>query len=112
MADHRVPVTPLLAAFGVAATVTRPAPGNTPIATTGIWVDAEDDPQPYGTDFTRREPPRLLSLPRAEVPTLPRGTLVAAPEVGGGASKTWRVDRLAQPTDPEWWYAVVTLDLT
>lgn len=109
MADHRVPVAPLLAAFGLAATVTRPAPDNTPIATTVIWLGLEDDPQPYGRDFTRREPRRLLALPRADVATMPRGTTVAAPEVVGAASKTWRVDGL-QAVDPDWWQVLVALD--
>lgn len=111
MADHRVPVAPLLAAFGVAATVTRPAPDNTPIATTAIWLGAEEDSQPYGTDFTRREPRRLLTLSRAALPTLLRGSLVEAPEVAGGTVQRWRVDGLAQPVDPEWWYALVMLDV-
>lgn len=111
MADHRVPVAPLLAAFGVAATVTRPAPDTTPIATTGIWLDeALEEERPYGTDFQRRDPRRLMAIPRADVSTLPRGTLIAAPELAGKVIRTWRVDGLAH-VDPEWWQGVVTREV-
>lgn len=80
-------------AFGVAATVTRPAPDNTPIVTRGIWVTtALDETQPYGTDFKRRDPRRVFAVSKAAVPTLPRGTTVVAPLPEGGADHTWRVD--------------------
>ena len=110
MGDVRVPVSPLLAAFGLAVTVTRPAPDNTPIATTGVWFnDAfEQEPRPYGTDFQRREPRRLMAIPRSAVATMPRGTTVAAPEIQGGTSKTWRVDGL-DTVDADFWRVVLIL---
>lgn len=83
------------AAHGVDATVTRPAPDNAPIATTGIWVTAPlDEQQPHGTDLYRREPRRVMVLTRSTVPTLPRGTSVIAPERQGGANKNWVVDEV------------------
>lgn len=111
MADQRVPIAPLLAAYGVAATVTRPVPENTPIATTAIWVGLPvANAQPYGTDFRAREPRRRLDLVRSAVPTLPRGTTIAAPEIQGGAVKTWRVDGYADDQDdPQVWRALVVL---
>lgn len=77
---------------GVAATVTRPAPDDTPIATTVIWLTpATDD---GGQDLSRREPRRILALKRADVPTVPRKTLITAPAKAGEADTTWRVDQI------------------
>jgi hypothetical protein len=102
-------VPPLLAVFGLPATVTRPAPDDTPIATTAIWVtEAMEESRPFGTDFQRREPRRLLALPRADLATLPRGTVIAVPEMSGAASKAWRVDGLDQ-VDPQFWRVIVTV---
>lgn len=109
MTDHRVPVAPLLAAFGLLVTVTRPAPDSTPIATTGIWLDEGlDEDRPYGTDFQARDPRRLMAIPRADVATMPRGTTITAPEIAGGATKTWRVDGL-DDVDPQFWQVVLML---
>lgn len=78
---------------GVAATVTRPAPDNTPVVTTGIWLSPPlEEPRAVGTDFQRREPRKVLALPRNVLSKVPRGTTVVAPEAIGGANKTWRVD--------------------
>jgi hypothetical protein len=97
------------AAHGVNATVTRPAPDNAPIATKGIWrVAPLDERQPYGTDFHNRVPRRVFVLSRSDVPTLPRGTVVVAPEVMGGADKTWKVDGL-EPTEGDYFLAVMLL---
>lgn len=109
MGDLRVPVAPLLTAFGLAITVTRPAPDNTPIATTGIWVGGwVAETQPYGADFRRREPRRRLDVVRAAVPTMPSGTLIAAPEVKGGAVKTWQFEGFTdEQDDPDFWRVFV-----
>jgi hypothetical protein len=96
-----------LSAHGVDATVTRPAPDNTPIVTTGIWLQPLEESRPYGTDFQRREPRRVLVLPRANVPTLPRGSAVVAPETRGGTPITWRVDGFDRAVDPDYWRAIV-----
>lgn len=94
MADLRVPVDPILDAFGVPATVTRPAPDGTPITTTAVWIDPSMLDVPASEDFQRREPRRLLALPVGAVPTVPRGTIVTAPETLGATSQDWRVDVL------------------
>ena len=107
MSDLRVPLAHALAAFGVPATVTRPAPDNTPIVTTGFWVSPLDEARPFGTDFQRREPRRVFVLPRATVPTLPRGTTVLAPQMAGGAIVTWKVDGLTEAVDPDHWRAML-----
>lgn len=84
-------------AHGVPATVTRPMPDETPIVTRGIWMTpglSRPFTEAYPGDFNlqRREPERVIVLRRAEVPSLPRGTRIDAPEQSGGAIKAWRVD--------------------
>lgn len=97
------------ATHGVTATVTRPAPDNTPIATTGIWeVAPKDDSQPYGTDFRKVDRRRVMALARADLPTLPRGTTIVAPETLDGENKTWVVDGLER-VDADTWRVIVLL---
>lgn len=96
MGDFRVPISTLLAAFGVPATVTRPAPDDDPIATTGVWVSPIPDDVPVGMEFQRRERRRVLALDRDAVPTVPRGTVITAPERDSEHAQTWRVDSLEQ----------------
>lgn len=91
-ADLTVPCDPILEAFGVPATVTRPAPDDTPIETTGVWVPPLTVDSPSGLQTKRREPLRIFALPRADVPTVPTGTVIEAPEVLDGPVRTWRVD--------------------
>ena len=92
-----------LSAHGVPATVTRPAPDNLPVVTTGIWLTApQDEPRPYGTDFQRREPRRIFVLPRDVLPTIPRGTQVSAPDKAGGTVLTWQVDGVDRTEADHW----------
>ena len=115
MGDVRVPVGPVVDAFGLPATVTRPSPDTTPIVTTGVWIPELEtgtghakftEPQPYGSDFRKREGRRVMCFPRAAVPTLPRGTTVVAAEEAGQAAKTWSVDGLER-VDADWWTAIL-----
>jgi hypothetical protein len=95
-------------AHGVTATVTRPAPDNSPIVTRGIWITSPlGESRPYGTDLQRRDPRRVLALPRSAVSTLPRGSIVVAAEAPGGAVKVWRVDGLDPTVVVEQWRAIV-----
>ncbi len=96
-----------MSAHGVAATVTRPSPDTIPISTRGIWLRPMDDAQPFGTSLKRVAPRRVMVLSRAEVPTLPHGSLIAAPEITGGAVQAWRVDGFEQAADPDHWKAIV-----
>ena len=81
--------------LGVPATVTRPSPDDTPIVTTGIWTTAPlDESRPFGVDFQRSDPRRVLALPRRTIATVPRGTEISAPETPDGAVLTWVVDGL------------------
>lgn len=92
MTDIRVPLGPIFDAFGVPATVTRPAPDDTPIETTGVWVSPAVLDVPAGFDLQRADRRRLLSLRRDEVPTVPRGTVIEAPERDADDVASWRVD--------------------
>ena len=107
--DLRVPFELLLAHFGVPATVTRPAPDDDVIETAGIWLTETAETQPFGTDFRRREPRRLIGLARSVVPTLPRGTLIVAAEFVGGVEKTWRVDEFDRAESDQWRAIVVQI---
>jgi len=107
-----VPLDPFLDAFGVPATVTRPVPEESPVTTTAVWVATpEEDPQPVGTVFRRREPRRILVLPRADLATLPNGTTIVAAEEVGSVEKTWIVDGLDR-VEADTWRAIVKLAMT
>lgn len=100
--DYRVPMDPILDAFGVPATVTRPAPDATPVVTTGIWLQPLTETE-VGRDFQRREPRRVLVLARSAVaPPLPIGTLIVAPEVLNGTRYTWRVEGFDEVESDDW----------
>ena len=113
MGDLRPPIAAALTAFGVAATVTRPAPDDTPIVTTAIWVPPDrrsrsDEVYEYRNELARRQAERLvLGLPRSAVPTLPIGTVIAAPLVSGATSQTWRVEEHERDEPDEWRVVVV-----
>ncbi len=85
-----VPLGSIFDAFSVPATV-RP-PGAESIETSGVWVTATTDGHPGGFGVQRREAVRVLALKRAEVPSVPKGTAILAPETAAGAVLRWRVD--------------------
>jgi hypothetical protein len=94
--DARVDFAPLLDAFGVPATVTLPAPDDTPIETVGIWLAPLMADEPTGSGFTRREPLHVFAVRKSTVPRLPVGSRIDAPELAGGAVLTWLVDGIDQ----------------
>lgn len=77
---------------GVPATVTRPAPDDTPIDTRVIWMVAGSEQLPSGAGFGRVGPTQLLALRRDEVPTVPIGTVILAPPPGSTVAVGWVVD--------------------
>lgn len=98
-----------LAVHGVALTMTFPD-GGASVPAVGIWHPALDDGQPFGTDFSRRDPRRLLEVAlTSTVPGVPRGTTIRAQERDGGATHTYIADGLAQPDDPLRAYVIVRL---
>ncbi len=77
-------------AFAVAATVTPP--NAAAIVTRGFWVSPLVENMPVGQDLNRRDPRRVFVLPRADVGSLPKGTVVEAVEYGGSVARIWTVD--------------------
>lgn len=80
----------VMRAFGVPATVTRP--GLAPITTTVAWVNDQTDGMPGGMDLQRSEHLKLMAISLSDVPTVPKKTVIVAPEIKGGANKNWQVD--------------------
>ncbi len=95
--DFRVPIAALLRAFGVAATVTRPSPDDDPVETEVIWLPLETMEVPAGSEFPRSESRRAMGIPKRDVPTVPLGTEVLAPEKKGGSIVGWKVDGMLHP---------------
>lgn len=90
--DAKVFADPILRAFGVPGTITRPAPDDVPIETTVVWVPPDTLSEPDRSNITRRRPHRILGVPLADVPTVPSQTVIAAPLVKGGDVLNWVVD--------------------
>lgn len=95
------------AAHGVSATVTRPEPDSTPIVTSGIWQLPLEDPQPYGTALKKREPRKVFALSRAEVPTLPVGTRIEAPDYTSGPTRIFVVETFDRSVEQDVWRPIV-----
>lgn len=81
--------------MGIAATVIRPSPDDTPIETRIIWLPSTPEDVPPG-QFSRREQAKVIGLRRDDVPTLPVGTLIDASERSGDAVQRWRVTDIDQ----------------
>lgn len=84
--------------FAVDATVTRPAPDDTPIETLRadggglLWLTPNTEEAPASLTFNRREARRVAALVKRDVPTCPLGTAIQAPDERGGVDRGWRVD--------------------
>lgn len=93
-------------AHGVPAVVTRPAPNNTPVNTTGIWMTPALFEESAG-DMQRREVRRVLVVPRSStLTTLPLETTIVAPEVLAGGNRTWIVEGFDR-IEADRWRAIV-----
>lgn len=106
MGDARPALDPAMAAFGLPIVITRTPPNDTPVTTTGIWMSTlpgahfssgmDDELQPFGRDFQKFDPRRVLSVPRtASLSQVERGSTVLAAEMAGATPKLWRVDGYA-----------------
>lgn len=67
-------------------------PDRAPINTRAIWMTPSPELMPPGTEFQRREAIRVIALRREDVPRLPAGTPILAPEKSGGRIRAWVVD--------------------
>lgn len=90
MSDLRPPFVAALDAFGVAATVT--VPDGEPVETRVLWQPPITEEYPTGSDHRRATPRRRMAIPLADVPNVPRGTVILAPEVQGDTAVEWSVD--------------------
>lgn len=115
--DLRVSMAPMVDAFGLPIVVTRPAPDDEPIATVGLWISSSDqdkrgaqpldEVRPIGSDFQRREPRKVLAVPRDAVLTkFPRGSFIQAADALGGTVRTWRTDGFDR-VEPDVWRVIV-----
>lgn len=59
-----------------------------------------------GSDFSSREPRRVIAIRRDVFPELERGTVISAPETEGGTPVTWQVDHI-ESLEPRYYVAVV-----
>jgi hypothetical protein len=85
-------------AHGVPATVMPP--GEDPIVTRVIWPTTGLDAVPSRLDLRRSVPRRIAALPRADVPQVPRGTLILAADYGSAVIQRWQVDGV-EAIEPE-----------
>ena len=85
-----VPLDVFFDAFGISVTVTPP--GSDAVLATGFWVLPLTEDRPGASDVLRREARHVLTLRRSEVPTVPRGTLIDAADIGSVVVQRWRVD--------------------
>lgn len=104
--DARPDIALPFADFGIDVLVTRPAPNDTPIEATGIWMTPSTLDVPVSGGFQRREAKRAMALRRSEVPTVPHGTVILAALPGVTTATHWRVDA---PEIEEAEYVTVTL---
>jgi len=82
--------------------ITVTIPGGEAVTTTGIWTKPLDEAMPFGQDMPRREPRKVLAIPRATtLDAVPRGSVILAPEIDDGTVLTWRADGYDGNTSPD-----------
>lgn len=87
-------------ALSVPVTITPP--GGNATATTGIWTKPLDETMPFGQDYARREPRKVLAVRRtSSLDVVPRGSTISAPETDDGDVLTWRADGLDGTTSAD-----------
>jgi hypothetical protein len=96
--DLRPSFESALRAFGVPATVT--VPSEDPVTTRALWLPPVTEVYPTGQDYRGAASRRMLALPISDVPEVPRGTVIAAPEQRGGSIVNWTVDETLR-IDPD-----------
>lgn len=65
-----------------------------------IWLPPDTTALPSGSAMQRAEAQRVMAVPKADVAQVPRGTVIAAAEVPGGAVLNWKVDGFER-VDPD-----------
>ena len=82
------------AVHGIPAEVTPQPPTDETVSTRIIWLQPLTDPQPPGSAFGRSETRRSMAIRRDDVPSIPRGTMVAVTEHLQAAPSLWKVDSM------------------
>jgi hypothetical protein len=90
LSDLRPSIAAALRAFGLPAVVTPP--GGDPVETVAVWLPPRTPEYPTGAEYRRAEPLRVLALPLAGLPQVPRGTVVTVAEYQGGTASDWKTD--------------------
>lgn len=89
--DLRPKLEAAMFAFALPAVVTPP--DGDPVETEGFWLRYETKDTEVA-EFRRSEARRVLVLSRADVPQVPRGTVISMPEFEGGPVLEWRSDAM------------------
>lgn len=80
-------------ALSVPVTITPP--GGLTVTTTGIWTKPLDETMPFGQDYARRDPRKVLAVRRTStLDVVQRGSAMTAPETDDGDVLSWRADGL------------------
>lgn len=103
--DLRPSFASMQRAFGLSASVQLPG-GVPSVTTVAVWLPPSTEEVPAGSGMQRAEPKNVLSLSKADVPQLPRGTVVTVPPEEGGAAVAWEVDAIERD-DFDHWRSVV-----
>jgi hypothetical protein len=90
--DLRPSIESAQGVFGLGAIVT--IPDGDPVQATVFWLPSKTVEVPIGNDMVRAEERRVLVISRAEVPQVPRGTLIFVPEYDTGDERYWVVDAI------------------
>jgi hypothetical protein len=88
--DLRPSFSAVLDAFSQPATVTPP--GGPAVSTKAVWLPSKAVEVPSGVDIRHAESRRILALPKADVPQIPKGTIVHVAEADGQAAVNWMID--------------------
>lgn len=91
--DLRPSFESVLNAFSLDATVQLPG-GVPSVSTKAVWLPPATEEVPAGSGMQRAEPRNVLALPKADVPQVPRGTVVTVPPEEGGVAVAWEVDAM------------------
>lgn len=90
MSDTWVPFATLQGAFGTPAIVM--VAGRDPVAATIVWMSPVQGDEASGFDLQRHVVRRVMAVGLAEVPELPTGSFISAPEPEGTYARDWVVD--------------------
>lgn len=92
MGDVRPELSAALTAFANSVPVVVTRTTGERVSTSAFWLTEQVPTQPFGSDLSKRDPRRILVVPRSAVPTAERGTTIDAAEYEGGQVRRWKYD--------------------